>query len=350
VKLLLVHERFPPDFRGGGEYVVGETARHLHDQGIDVQVLTTGDPRQDCHAGIPVRRLPIHPYRLLGRTRDIVAAARGADLIQTYTYHGCLPSWRAARRLDLPVVCTVLGLFGDAWSAMRGPLTGRLYQRWERHLVGLPYDRTIFLSDFSRDLGLTMGVDAKRSAIINPGIALEDYAPAETKDPTALFVGKFDVRKGVDEILALARAMPELHVQMFGWGPEEARLWATSPPNLEIIPFQRGAPLREVFARARMLLLPSRAETFGLVLIEAMASGCAVVSSIPLDYAGVTVRPGDTEGFIAAVRTLWEDPQRLEALGQENLRRSKRYSWANAIGAQIDLYDEVLRTRHRTGA
>ncbi len=44
MKVLLTHERFAPDFAGGGEYVVLETARHLRQRGVDVQILTMGDP------------------------------------------------------------------------------------------------------------------------------------------------------------------------------------------------------------------------------------------------------------------------------------------------------------------
>src|SRR5580693_4467204 len=59
MKVLLTHHYFPPDFAGGGEYVVLETARGLLQRGVDVRVLTTGDPRITEYEGIPTVRLPI---------------------------------------------------------------------------------------------------------------------------------------------------------------------------------------------------------------------------------------------------------------------------------------------------
>jgi glycosyltransferase involved in cell wall biosynthesis len=129
---------------------------------------------------------------------------------------------------------------------------------------------------------------------------------------------------------------------MLGWGPEEERLRATAPNNVEIISFERGKTLYDAFARARLFLFPSRAETFGLVLVEAMAAGCAIVSSIPLPYAGATVRPGDTAAFIAAAREIWSRPEAMREFGAENVRRAEFFNWRRAIDEQLDVYREVL--------
>jgi hypothetical protein len=56
LKILLLHERFPPDYGGGGEYVVHQIARHLIGRGHQVRVVTTGDPTQDSFDGVPLHR------------------------------------------------------------------------------------------------------------------------------------------------------------------------------------------------------------------------------------------------------------------------------------------------------
>lgn len=325
--------------------MVQETARELARRGVEVTVLTTGR-QPDCDEdGIRLLRLPIHPYRLNLHVAEVTRAAANVDLIQTFTYHACLPSFLAARRVGKPVVCTVLGFFGDAWADLKGPLIGALYKRWERMLLRLPFDRTIFLSEFSREAGLAIGLESKRSAVIPPGISLERYAPAAKKDDYALFVGKLEARKGIHEVIAVARALPQISFKVMGWGPDESLVRSTGLSNLAFVPFEKGATLYDCFARAKMFVFPSRAETFGLVIAEAMASGCAIVSTVPLEYEGAYVEAGDVGQLVAAVRDIWSKPTRMREMGERNVVLAQRYSWARHCRALTEIYDEIHACR-----
>ena len=62
LRVLVTHERFPPDYGGGGEYVALRTAQGLIAAGVDVQVLTAGDPAITMHEGVPTTRLPTSRY------------------------------------------------------------------------------------------------------------------------------------------------------------------------------------------------------------------------------------------------------------------------------------------------
>ncbi len=272
-------------------------------------------------------------------------ASMGVDLVQTFTYHACLPSFLAARRIGKPVVCTVLGFFGSSWVDMRGALLGSLFQRWERMLLRLPFDRIVFLSEFSREAGLAIGVARARSTVINPGIALENYGPATQKDEYALFVGKLEARKGIRDVMAVARALPDLRVKVMGWGPDEQLVRSAGLSNVHFIPFENGPRLYECFASAKLFIFPSRAETFGLVIAEAMASGCAIVSTLPLEYEGRHVTPGNITELIEAVRDIWAAPERMLDMGARNVELAKRYSWSNYCAALTALYEGVLGTQ-----
>jgi glycosyltransferase involved in cell wall biosynthesis len=343
LRVLLVHERYPPDIRGGGEYVVQETARGLVRAGHAVDVLTTGAPAETPDGAVRVRRLPIHPYRLNLQATAIARAAAQADLIQTFTYHAALPAFLAARRLRKPVVCTVLGFFGTAWTELKGACLGALYERWERHLLRLPFDRMVFLSEFSRQAGMAIGIEGTRSAVINPGITLENYSSASVKDDYALFVGKLEARKGIRDVIEVARRLPHVRVKVVGWGPDEALVRTCGLPNLEFIAFKAGARLYECFARARLFIFPTRAETFGLAVAEAMASGCAVVSTLDLEFEGARVAPGNVDELVQAVRALWDSPATLRRMGARNAELAQRYSWRNHCDALCALYADMLR-------
>ncbi|MCP4589406.1 MAG: glycosyltransferase family 4 protein [bacterium] len=342
MRILLTHERFAPDFAGGGEYVALETARSLIAQGIDVRVLTTGDPRSTECEGVPTMRLPMHRYRFNFATRQIAVAAADVDLIYTFNYHACLPSLCAGRRAGKPVVCMTLGLFGDAWKAMRGRIVGLAWMAWERFLLTRSFDRTLFLSDYSREQGVALGVPPNRALVNRPGIELSDYGPAVPKDDTVLFVGKLDVRKGVDDLLNAARAVPDVQFRIMGWGERESSLRREAPANVEFVQFERGEKLQAAFAAAKVFVLPSRAETFGIAIIEAMASGCVIVSTIPLEYEGVRLQTGTADEIVAAVRGLLSAPGVIEHMGRRNICLAQGYTWRRHAQWLISLFEELL--------
>ena len=342
MKVLLTHHYFPPDFAGGGEVVVFETARGLMRRGIDVTVLTTGDPAITAYEDVPTIRLPIHRYAFNLAYATILKHARHADLIQTFNYHACLPSLAAGKRLRKPVVCSILALNRRAWNQLRSPVTAPLWASWERYVLTRDFSRVVFPSQFSLQQGTDLGVAPARAVVNNPGIAIEAYAPAPQKDDVVFFTGRLDKRRGIDTVLATARALPHVRFRVMGWGPHDAQVRGAAPPNLEVVPFERGETHRREFARARIFFLPSRAETFGMALVEAMASGCAVVSSVPLEFEGIGVDADDTGAMVRAIQTLWDDPVETARMGRANRALAQHYSWDRFTNSMLLTYEQVL--------
>ncbi len=343
LNILLVHERFPPDYGGGGEYVVLETARHLMLRGHRVEVVTTGNPADDLFEGVPLRRLPRSRYAFNLAAGAVEAAARdiSADLVHAFTYHGARPALAAARRLGLPSVLGVLALFGPAWREMRGPVVGRAFEAFEAHLMRRPFGRRLFLRDPSAELARRLGVDRPDDQVIAPGISLADYVPAPERSGV-LFSSKLEARKGVQTVLEAARALPHIPFHVVGWGPEYDAVDRQRPPNLTLERFRDRLQLAAALGRARIFVLPTKVETFGLVVAEAMASGCAVVSSAPLPFEGERIVPGDTGAFVQAIERLWADPQRCAAAGTRNASLAQAYSWPLHVERLDAVYRELL--------
>lgn len=346
LRVLLTHELFPPDFAGGGEWHVLQTARFLRRRGVDVHVLTTGDPAVTSFDGIPTTRLATHRYGMNLAARTIAKHARDATLIQTFNFHACFASSLAARWLGKPIVCGMLGVYGEVWREMKGPVLGPLWARWERSLLKRPFSRLVFLSDYSRRLAIEMGAPRDRSVVIPTAVELERYAPAPQKTNEVLFVGKFDVRKGVYELLAAARLVPNVPFRLIGWGPEHQKLAAAAPPNVTIETLEKGSPPVAAFARASIFALPSHSEGMSRAVLEAMASGCAIVSCMPGDFKGRQVPVGDAERLAAAIRDLWFDQALARACGQRNFETAQRYSWDAHTTALLSVYTDVMGAQH----
>lgn len=345
MKVLICHERFTPDFIGGGEIVVHETAKQLAALGVKVQVVTTGDPADDSVDGIPVLRLPIHPYRFNLAAAEVTRLANSVDLIQTFNYHACLPALAAGRRTGKPVVCGVLALFEDAWQTMRGPLVGRAFQYFERFLLRRDYARIFFLSEFSRQAGLELGVDSSRAFILPPGVDTRNFHPAEHKQDIVLFAARLDPRKGFAEFAATARALPQVRFRAAVWGQHPCVEPLYELANVEVLRCDRQQTLREEFSRARIFFFPSMAETYGMVLVEAMASGCAIASTIDLDYAGIKLPPQDVESMVGAIDSLWKDRARTAQFGADNIERARGITWERYAQILHGAYRELLGNR-----
>jgi glycosyltransferase involved in cell wall biosynthesis len=190
-------------------------------------------------------------------------------------------------------------------------------------------------------MGIRLGARPEVSLVNAPGIDPERFKP-EAKDGSVLYSGKYDRRKGAYDVLEIARALPDTRFRMVGWGPEENALRAAAPGNVEIRGLATGKELERTYARASVFLFPTRAETFGITVAEAMAAGCAVVSTIPLDYEGALVKPGDIPAMTAAVRRLLNDPEQTGAMGLRNREKAASLTWERNVKLLVETYNSVL--------
>lgn len=339
MRVLLIHERFSPDSGGGGEYAALERARGLIAKGYSVRVICAGDPALRQYQGVPTRRFRV-PRQLVALLLPVaVAEARRADIVHGFTFHAAPLAWLAARATGRPVVCEQLGLFGPVWREMRPGLGGRLYEWLERMQLRLHFDGHLFLSENSLRLARQLGFRGA-AHVVPPGI---DDASAEAfpacGSPVILFAGRFDRRKGLDRLYAIAEAMPDACFEAVGWVGDEAP--PPAPANLRLTE-GRGALYRAALARASILFMPSRAETFGIVIYEAMQAGCSIVSTIGGDYEGAHLDPWDPAAAVAALRRRLEDPALLQAESDANRTRAAAYTWDRSTGRVQEIYASLV--------
>jgi glycosyltransferase involved in cell wall biosynthesis len=108
--------------------------------------------------------------------------------------------------------------------------------------------------------------------------------------------------------------------------------------------------LVDLYRSADVFVMPSLVETFGVVLIEAMAAGLPVITSdspgcrdvVRHNLDGVVVPPGDASAFAAAMRMLATAPDRRRHLSECSLARAAEFDWGSVVDRYVALYRQVL--------
>ncbi len=194
-----------------------------------------------------------------------------------------------------------------------------------------------------------------RTAVIPNGVDLSRFArgdaPRDERGPLhVLFVGRFgEARKGFRQLLEavaqLRGAGHEVSVDVVGAGP--VARFASHGRRLGVR-FHGRLPDGALAARYRgadVFCAPSlRGESFGMVLVEAMAAGCPVVASDLPGYAeaargaALLVRAGDPGALAAALRAAGRDPALRATLVQRGRARAAALSWTGVAARVLDVY------------
>lgn len=188
--------------------------------------------------------------------------------------------------------------------------------------------------------------------------------PALDGTPVILAVGRLVPYKGFDVLIEAARLLPAgCSVVIVGGGERRAELEAQIRERqvgdrVTLAGRLGNDALRSLFQTAAVYCLPSvsRAEAFGVVLLEAMAHGLPIVASdiagsgVPWvnqqDLTGLNVPPGDAQALAAALTQLLEDPARRERMGRESRRRFEaEFTAARASRRMLDLYGALTGRR-----
>lgn len=320
------------------------------------------------HLGVPVTRVgsigaigsvavcPTLPLALARAQRDLT-------VIHEPNPGALVTDWLARQRGPL-VVWFHSEVLRPQWKyrLMYRPLLRRALRRAERIVVSSPRlaEQAAELQEFRHKCAvIPFGIDPGRlertAAVAERSSAIRSGLDA----PMVLFVGRLVPYKGVDVLL---RAMPCVSATavIVGDGPERRTLEALAS-RLGIagrVRFAGRLPDADVVAHLHacdVFCLPSvtRAETFGVVQLEAMACGRPVVSTdVPTgvpwvnqhERTGLIVPPGDAEALAAALARLAGDAALRERLGRGGLARvAAEFTVSRMVARTTALYGEILR-------
>jgi glycosyltransferase involved in cell wall biosynthesis len=179
---------------------------------------------------------------------------------------------------------------------------GVLYHTLERVLARMS-EAVIFESRFAANgFKSTLGLSQTHWPVIHNGVAEAEFEPVLLEPDAAdvLYLGELRMLKGVDVLLDALADLPAVRATLVGGGPDADRFHAAARPLGPRIAFLPPMPAREAFAKGRVVVVPSRAESLPYVVLEAAAAGKPVIATrvggIPeifSDLASDLVPPGD---------------------------------------------------------
>jgi len=284
--------------------------------------------------------------RMLVRLELALDPAEVIHVHEPFLPAGLAAVMRAPRRT------AVIGTFHAAADrslpyAVARPLLRRVARRMHATTAVSPAARALVTRYVPTDpVIVPNGVDATAFATASPD------PWASTLGRVVLFVGRPEPRKGFDVAVrafcAAAASRPDIHLVCLPAREVPAGL---VPPSLADrvhtlgpVPADRKLAL---FRSATALLVPSRgSESFGIVVLEGMAAGCAVLASDIPGYraaGGEAVRyvsPGDVRAWVSALgEVLDSDEGNLAAAGTE---RARTFDWPRVAARTLDVYRGVL--------
>lgn len=177
--------------------------------------------------------------------------------------------------------------------------------------------------------------------------------------PLLLYVGRLGAEKEIERIKPVLEAIPNARLALVGDGPNRSVLekhFADTPTHF--VGYLTGKELGSAFASADAFIFPSRTETLGLVLLEAMAAGCPVVAArsggipdiVQDGVNGYLFNPEDEQGAIAATVRLLSQQSERETLRKNARAEAERWSWSAATRQLQNYYRSVVLSQSMSSA
>ena len=393
MRVLVISWEYPPIIEGGLARHVRKLSEHLVDEGVEVHVLTRGGGRlaatEERH-GVVVHRLREPPFpkdvnafvrwvetmnedmRALG---DELSERFAFDLVHSHDWLVAGAAERIARRTGRPWLVTVHATeYGRHQGWVQNYPQSHIHAA-ERHMVRSA-DHVITCSRYMRShVASVFGVRASRITAMQNGIDPRDLEPvapdlpelraryARPDERLVLLVGRLVYEKGfhlaLDALAPVIRKLGGVRFVVAGTGTAEAELrrqaWRLGLSRKGVFLGWVGDDrLHSLYRIADLCIVPSIYEPFGIVALEAMASGCLCVVAdtgglrevVPGDgTVGLRFPSRDTEALQEILeRVLTDDAERAQLVAEAR-NHVLRFDWGEVARRTSAVYGELTESK-----
>lgn len=375
MRIGILTREWPPEIYGGAGVHVEYLCRALEPL-VDVSVHAFGGVGATIHTPDPELSGANPALQTLSVDLRMAASLEGCSVLHSHTWYADLAGHLGALMWNVPHVVTTHSL--EPHRPWKADQLGGGYRisSWAEKVAVHDAAAVIAVSEGMRTdvLEVYPGLDPARVQVVHNGIDTAEYAPVEAVDvleglgvdptvPYAMFVGRITHQKGVEHLLRSASSWPGQLVFCAG-APDTpaiaasvaalvAELQAARPGVIWVQDMLPRPKVIQLLSHATVFVCPSIYEPLGIVNLEAMSCGTAVVASrvggipeVVVDgVTGVLVDLGeDFESSLAvAVTALLEDPSRAAVMGAAGRARAVAdFSWDAIAARTVEVYRSVL--------
>ncbi|MGH3931427.1 MAG: glycogen synthase [Pseudonocardiaceae bacterium] len=379
----LLTREYPPEVYGGAGVHVGHLVPELREWcDVEVHCFGASRPQAHCHPVAPGLTAANLALQTLSVDLAMADALGGVDLVHSHTWYANLAGHLARTLYGVPHVVTAHSL--EPRRPWKAEQLGGGYRvsSWVERTAYEHADAIIAVSDGMRAdvLDCYPTVPPERVHVVRNGIDADAYRAVRKTDvvqqlgadptrPIVAFVGRITRQKGVGHLLAAAHQMDRgAQLLLCAGAPDTPAIEAETRAAVTALAAARPGviwvpdmlPLeavRQVLSAATVFVCPSVYEPLGIVNLEAMACGTAVVASavggIPeVVDDGVTgllvpYDEHDPEGFARGlarrVNELLADPDRAAMMGHAGRKRAvTEFAWSAVAKRTAELYEQLL--------
>ena len=385
MRVAMMTREYPPEVYGGAGVHVTELVAQLR-RLCEVDVHCMGAPRSGAFVHQPDPALKGANPALSTLSADLVMAnaAEAATVVHSHTWYTGMAGHIAALLYGIPHVLTAHSL--EPMRPWKAEQLGGGYRvsLWVERTAVEAADAVIAVSSGMRDdvLSVYPALDPNRVHVVKNGIDTDVWYPAppergesvlaelgvDPSRPMVAFVGRITRQKGVPHLIAAAHHFdPEVQVVLCAGAPDTPEIAAeVSSAVAELAAARSGifwvqeflpiGKIREILSAATAFICPSVYEPLGIVNLEAMACGTAVIASdvggipevVDDGVTGMLVHydatdPRDYEmRLAAAVNALVADPDKARRYGVAGRQRCiDEFSWAHIAEQTLEIYRKV---------
>lgn len=382
MRICVFSEYFFP-YVGGGQVHVYELSKALNKLGCESHVICStmrGCRNYEMIEGIHVHRVGVKGdmgsiYR---RGRYTLSAVKKAgeinkktpfDVIHAHVFAGALAGAMTGKRLGLPVITTVHGLYSKIWNKLTEKTV--LSKQMEKFIIKLPYDKIIAVSQVTANQVKELGISSEKIEVIPNGVNLEKFNPKVRsvkkhleleKDYIVAFFGRLWKVKGVEYLVkavpSVVDEIPNVKFLVVGEGPQKESLMELAE-DLGIsdhVVFHAPIDYSKMPAYIKAsdcVVLPSLMEGLPVTALEAMACGVPVVATkvggtpevVKDGKNGFLLEPGRPKLIAENLVHLLQNEKLSKEMGTAGRKFVEKYDWDVIAERTLQVYHEAIEGR-----
>lgn len=336
---------------------LGHDVGLICDAGTGGDMATTQLKQLEAYCSLGIKRIEMSRLPGLG---DAISARRisefakplNLDIIHGHGAKGGAYARFAAANVGAKAIYTAHG--GSLHYSWNSP-SGAIFLGVERMLMSRTAG-VVFVCDYERcAFDEKIGIGETPYSVVHNGLWPHEFEPAKLSQNASdiLFIGELRHLKGVDVLLKAIARSDKVDATIVGDGPERSEFEALARKlGLEKrVRFTGAMPAAQAFGLGRLMVIPSRAESFPYIVLEAAAAQKPLIASnvggigeiLP---AGMMVPADDVDALDAKIRAFLDDPQGADTSAAELAKRLKKHkNTAHMATGICDFYARCLNGR-----